>query len=157
MDMDMIAKLGDSVEVTSNIVSGLASFTCALYGMQNLTNVDDVRYAMFQQKYAPKYDNDPLDKIKGINPSSMPPCHSVLINKIRRTNYVTTLWKKARLPRPCELKAEDHGWKLNASVYRINWFDSEQLPQNIIEILNDDTHEEEEYINYESSEDSETE
>ena len=103
-----------------DVLCGQETFVCALYGMPNLHKVDDARYAASQQKYSPTKHSDPLDKIKGITPSSVPPCHVVLRNKIRRNNYVATLWKKARVHQPCALKAEDHGWKLNESAYRCN-------------------------------------
>ena len=122
-----------------DVLCGLETFVCALYGMPNLHKVDDARYAVSQQKYSPTKHSDPLDKIKGITPSSVPPCHVVLRNKIRRNNYVATLWKKARVHQPCALKAEDHGWKLNESAYRINCFEGEQLSQNIVDILDEET------------------
>lgn len=157
--MDVLAKLGDMDEMVPDVVHGLETFVCALYGMPKLNNVNDARYALFQQKYAPKKQNDPLDKIKGINPCSMPPCHSVLMNHIRRTNYVATVWKKATVPRPCEWKPEDHGWDLDDSMYKINWFDGEQLPHNILDILAEDTQDNDEDSGsyYESSEDSDME
>ena len=78
---------------------------------------------------------------------------------MRRTNYVATPWKKARVHQACVLKAEDSGWKLNESAYRINWFEGEQLPQNIVDIQDEeDTDSEEDSSIYsESSDDSETE
>ena len=56
-----------------------------MYGKANLNKVDDVRYAYFQQNYAPKRNDDPLEKIKGMNSSSMPPCQYVLHNKVFTT------------------------------------------------------------------------
>ena len=100
---------------------------------------DDARYAASQQKYSPTKHSDPLDKIKGITPSSLPPCHVVLRNKICLNNYVATLLKKARVHQPCVLEAEDHRWELNASAYRINWFEGEQLLQNIVDILDEES------------------
>ena len=44
-------------------------------GDENVVSED----LMIQQKYAPKANYDPLDKIKGLHPSSMPPCHKVLM------------------------------------------------------------------------------
>ena len=43
----------------------IESFVCALYSYPKEANVDNVRYLMFQQKYAPKLkaDHDPLDKM----------------------------------------------------------------------------------------------
>ena len=121
--MDVLAKLGESTEVSPDAMCDLETFVCALYGMPKLHKVDDARYAAFQQKFSPTKHSDPFDKIKGINPSSVPPCHSVLLNKIRRTNYMATLWKKAGVHKPCVLKSENHGWTLNESAYRINRFE----------------------------------
>ena len=118
---------------------GLESFVCALYGKPKMTNVDDVRYSMFQQFYAPKRHGDPLEKIKGINPSSMPPCHAVLINKIKRVNYVATIWKNAALPEPCVVQPEGNGWVRENGLYQIKWFDGDMVPQSICQVLNKDT------------------
>ena len=60
--------------------------------------MDNVRYIMFEQKYAPKANSDPLDKIKGLHPSIMPPCHKVLVYKIQRANFVAAMWKRAASP-----------------------------------------------------------
>ena len=114
------------------------TYVCALYDMPKLSSVDDARFASFQHKYVHKKGTRPLEKIKGINPSSMPPCGTVLANKIQRINYVAHLWKRARLPVGCILKAEDHGWKLNGSSYSMNWYDGEQPPQNVADIIAED-------------------
>ena len=93
--------------------------TCALYGMGKLRNINDVPFAMFQQRYSPRKRDAPLNKILGINPSIMPPCQSVLINKIHKTNCVTYLWRRATLSMPCTMKAEAHGWSLENGTYII--------------------------------------
>ena len=40
-------------------------------------------------------DNLDLDKLKTLDPGSMPPCERVLISKIKRANFVARLWKQA--------------------------------------------------------------
>ena len=67
----------------------------------------------------------------------MPPCQSFLINKVHRTNCVACLWRRAPLPTPCTIKAEAHGWSLENGTYKIKWYDGDQLPQGVLEILND--------------------
>ena len=84
---EAFAQLGEKDSVNEDVVLSLEAFVCTMYGKTKMKNVDEVRHAMFQQHYAPKNDKDPLQKIKGINPSSMPPCHQVLMNKIKRANY----------------------------------------------------------------------
>ena len=38
---------------------------------------------------------------------------------------------------PCTMKAEAHGWSLENGTYQIKWDDGDQLPQGVLEILND--------------------
>ena len=33
------------------------------------------------------------------------------------------------------MKAEAHGWSLENGTYKIKWYDGDQLPQSILEIL----------------------
>ena len=40
------------------------------------------RFVIFHETYSPKHFCDPLNYIKGINPSSMPPCANVLRQKL---------------------------------------------------------------------------
>jgi len=75
---DAFAALGNSAELSASSATELERFTCTLYGCPKLNTINDVRYALFQQKYAPKRNDTPLEKIQWINPSSMPPCQSVL-------------------------------------------------------------------------------
>ena len=51
---------------------------------------------------------DSLEWIKGMNPSSMPPCQYVLLKKVLRSNYVSYLWHNAHLRDPtCRLTGAD--------------------------------------------------
>ena len=54
-------------------VDVIERFTCELYGMPKLRKVNNARLAKLQIKYAPKKKEEPLNKIKGTDPSSMPP------------------------------------------------------------------------------------
>ena len=51
------------------------------------------------------------------------------------------VWKWAGLFKPCELKAQEHGWLLTNDRYAINWLDCVQLPQDIVNILSDNVQE----------------
>ena len=132
------ATLGNSGDISDLTAKEIERFTCTLYGMSKLNSINDVRYALFQQKYAPKRNKTPLEKIQGINPSSMPPCHAVLRNKLLRTNYVASLWKNANKPKPVTLNAEQHGWVLENGKYSINWFQCSQLPPSIVNIISEE-------------------
>ena len=97
--------------------TGIEKFVCVMYSKAQMNDVDEVRYAYFQKHYAPKKNNDPLEKIKGVNPSSMPPCKPVLQNKVLRANYVSYIWRRAHLPNPQDIKPERQGWYLLNGQY----------------------------------------
>ena len=99
--------------------------------------------------------------MKGINPSSLTPCQIVLINKIKRVNFVAAIWKNAVLRRQPDWKPEDHGWKKLGNSVIINWFEGDQVPQSVEDILLDENtdHPEEttEEVHADSDEDDGTE
>ena len=77
-----------------------------------------------------------LKKIKGADPSSMPPCQKVLFHKILRTNYVAALWKNATQPTPTASNPLENGWQLSDDgSYEFTWYDGDQMPDKVPEIL----------------------
>ena len=133
---ETFAQLGKEKNLSQNVQSGLEFFVCCLYGKPNLKHIDSVRFSLFQQKYATKRNENPLSKIKGTNPSNMPPCKNVLEFKMKRSNFITYLWKRASLPHPInEVDPTEHGWKLVNGKYELEWFTCEQVPGSITDIL----------------------
>ena len=72
---------------------------------------------------------------KGINPSSLPPCKASLVEKIKRSHFVASVWKRATLSDTVVLDPEEYGWKLQDGHYVINWYDGQQVPDDIYEKL----------------------
>ena len=98
--------------------------------------MNTARFESFLQHYAPKKKSEPLDRIQGINPSSMPPCQAVLENKIKRADYVATLWKQANQAKPAsEMAPEQCGWEKTPDGFKVKWFNCEQLPREMAAIL----------------------
>ena len=127
--------LGKTLDINQSLQVDLEKFVCALYGKPHMDNVNDVRYSIFQHQYSPKNLNKPLEKLKGLNSSTLPPCKSVLINKALRCDYVAYIWRNAHLANPYVSPPECHGLKLEGNKYLVNWFDCEQVPRNVISVL----------------------
>ena len=125
------SELGTSSDISTSVTDAVEEFVCILYGKPSLKNVDDVRFAIFREKYAPTNRNDPLERIKGADPSLLPPSKPVLLQKIRRTNYVASIWKNARLSEPATFEPTGNGWVLLDGQYAIHWYDGEQMPRDI--------------------------
>ena len=132
LNAEVSSALGTTTDLSNEVFAGLEMFVCGMY-------VDDVRYAYFQQHYVPKGNDYPLDKIKGINPCSMPPCKADLKNQILRVNYIAYIWKNATLSNPKVQRPEGHGWILIDVSYQIKWFDCDQVPHSICQVVELDT------------------
>ena len=119
-------------------IDDIEDFVCTLYGFLNIQKVDEVRIWMLKQKYRPRHDEDPLASISSMNPILMPPCHRVLLQKIKRANFVTKLWKSS--DQLVSVKAVlqvimVNGWVFEADGYRIHWYDGDQVPRSLGQIL----------------------
>jgi len=68
--------------------------------------------------------------------SSLPPCSRVLLQKIRRTFLICSIWNNATASTAPELNPEDFGWKLENGFYRICWYYGDASPK-IVDIISD--------------------
>ncbi len=140
-----LKKLDEQEHVDQTLVAELESFVCSLYGKPNITSVNDARLTLFHDHYAPKSDTQPLEKLKRSDPSNFPPCHAVLLQKIKRSNLVACMWKNAEKENPCAWKPDDNGWKVGEkSKYELVWFEGEQVPDNVCVHINEESLEDDE-------------
>lgn len=124
--------LGSSDKVDMDVAAALEEFVCCLYGLKNVSQVNDCRLHLFKKLYAPKTQEDPLGKIKSSDPCCLPPCRAVLDEKLKRTNYVAFIWKNARKAQPGEFGPVGHGWRVNAdSRLEMVWFEGPQMPESL--------------------------
>ncbi|KAK2139276.1 hypothetical protein LSH36_1895g00000 [Paralvinella palmiformis] len=106
----VMSQLGNQDEKYSDVMLTIESFVCALYGYLKDIDVDKFRNNMFRLKYVPQQEQDPLLKITGMNPSTMLQYHSMLVNKVKRANFVSAMWKKACTRQPVIISLVDNGW-----------------------------------------------
>ena len=71
--------LGPSWDLKDETIELLEEYVCELYGCRK-NNVNEVRYQLFQQKYK--------RQSKIIDISLLPPCKSVLLLHLKRSNFV---------------------------------------------------------------------
>ena len=112
-------------------VEGITSFVCAMYGEEAI-DIDDVRYASFMRMNAVKKQNL-QNGIRKMNCALLPPCSRTLRNHIKRSSYVTKMWKNAHEPIPTSGNNPlDYGWKLTDDCYQPDWFSGYQIPENLV-------------------------
>ena len=133
---DAFASLG-SVALSSDVFDTLEEFTCLMYGYSKYKRVDDARMAHFDKKCKPKKTGKPFASIKSVDPSTFMPCQRVLHEQIKRAWYIAHLYKTASEQYPAaSVTPIDFGWKLteDKEFLCINWFDGDQVPQELEEI-----------------------
>ena len=76
------SKLGEIPDIPPDLFEDIEAFVCTMHGRPKVSQVNVACYMLFQQHYAPKNKDQPLKKIKGIDPSNLPPCRSVVLQKL---------------------------------------------------------------------------
>ena len=95
---DAFTSLGSSESLTKETLSLLEKFACDIYPKQGkkIVTVNQARLFSFMKAFKPTQKN-PLAGVKGIDGSYLPPCYSVLLQQILRTNYICSIWNNANL------------------------------------------------------------
>ena len=133
---DEIGSLTCNVDVVFPIVE---KFICNLYSLKNLNSVNRARFALFLKTYKFKNLNEPFEKkkIKNFDASSIPPCYAELKQHLLRSIYIARIWRNAHAKIPSFLQPEDYGWIQVDNKYEFKWFEGQQLPDTIKDVVID--------------------
>ena len=122
---NLFAGLGANIDVSEELVHELEVFTCHLYGGKGITDVNELRYAMFCAKKSE------------LESHQLPPCRHCLFKHILRANYQALVWKSCLVPCPVIPSPIGHGWKHEGEndAYGIDWMSVNPAPTAILEFL----------------------
>lgn len=149
------SRIGCSNVVDPEVYTLIEKFVCSMYGQAKCQDVNAARFAIFTNMYAPKNNEQPLQKIKSSDPCCLPPCKSVLLQKIKRCNYITHLYKNSSVANPIDFGPEGYGWvKDDNGQLEILWYDGPRCPLKHEPKTLDDSDDDDDLI-YASSSDSE--
>ena len=143
--------VGDrSVDINEEIYNDLEAYLCVLYGSEEVTNINQLRYSKFKEK------ND--QEKKYIDLTTVPPWRSSLYLHSKRANRAAYIIKRATLSSASKPLLEDCGWNNDGSI---NWV-ADPFLENILELIVNDfdvkDNENEEYVKEEcESEDDDDE
>ena len=127
-EMEAFSNLGEAENIEADTIEKIEQFVCSMYGRPRLTSVNDVRLALFNQNYASRDTSKPMEKIKGVDASSLPQCKATLIEKMKLANFVSSVWKHANTANPMLFSPEGHGWCIENSAHKLIWFRGNQMP-----------------------------
>lgn len=128
----ILAQLGETWKVSTELELGLEEFTCNMYGNQRIKKINDLRLNMIQRKCG----SEILKASKNVDLGSLPPCKSCLVQHIRRVNYQVGIWKHAHIKKPHIPAATDgHGWTLNHNKLEPLWTEDDILPVKLVDVL----------------------
>ena len=151
-NIHVFSKMGDE-QLTDEDIDILEAFTCSLFGYKKLKSIDEARYLHFKNKSKPKESRKPLDFLKHVDPSLFPPCRTVLVEQIKRTWFITRLYKYATDAEPlAHYTLLDYGYQLQDGRIHIKWFEGLQVP---LEAEDDDLDEPMDGSDVEDSDDEE--
>ena len=143
--LDAFSALGE-LPLTPDLINTIEEFTCVMYRHPRCKNVNDALKAEFDKRCKPKAKANPLDGIKSIDPTTLPPCSQVLLQQIKRAWFIANLYKTASEAYPAfDLCPLDYGYKLTADKEQLemNWFDGDQVPHEVEEMQLDKQDQEE--------------
>ena len=109
-----------------------------MYGQKKLSSVAEARLEMFL-KYKPKIGTNPISCAKQMDGSSLSSCYPVILHKLRRTNYVCSVWLNAQKASPPNSLPSECGWVVQDGCYRLKWYDGEASPATVEDICRDDS------------------
>ena len=133
--LEGLGRLGENTNFVDddNLIE---NYVCSLYGEGKLSFVNEARYKIFMQKYKPNDKEFPLEKIKGMDAGMLPPCKDVLLQKMKRCNFVAYIWKHAHLKDPLEnIQPTDHGYREVNGIFIPIWFTGTQIPTILSETM----------------------
>ena len=90
---------------------------------------------MFMKKYKPK-NGEQFNFAKGFDGSYLPPCLSVLQQKVMRSSYITSMWQSATNNRATDLDPTNWCWKQDEQTnsYQLIWFEG-SVTRKLLDVL----------------------
>ena len=129
-----------NLDLSENIMPDIEEFTCHMYGYSKNKCINDVLKTEFDKKCKPKPGKNPVDCIKSVDSTTLPPCSKVLLQQIKRAYYVVHLYTTAYdAYLAFDLFPIDYGYQLsqNGESLEIHWFDWNQTPNSIEKLETD--------------------
>ena len=154
--IQLFSQLGIQPELSPDNFAGIERFVCSMYSRQVYSDINKLRFELFQSRYEMKADFNTMSVGDGIDVSLLPPCRSSLLMHARRANYVTYLWRNSHVPFANIPPPDGFGWETTPDgLINIVWNDGDIMPQKLVDILESESNNNAQHCDAEIEEDSE--
>ena len=129
----LIAITSGKVDASSE--RALLKFGATLFGAKaaESSSLNGFRYTAFEKAFGPSANTkNPLNKLKGVDASSLPPCEAELRQHIHRSAFVAKMWADADQQTIDQHPSTEDGWELINDQYESIWCNGLQLPDTLI-------------------------
>ena len=117
----LIEHLGEDCPPKAGVLADAEAFVCQLYNHgTDEVDIDKERAAAFR-------------KVKK-NLDTLPPTKDALHLHIRRANFQSMIWKKAKEPRPTLARPEENGWFLKEGVLKPQLTNQEEVSASCLQL-----------------------
>jgi hypothetical protein len=114
--------LGRETVLSNELKKALSTYVCHLYGVEECSDVNSVRYQLFKSG---KYEEQLL-----------PPNQDSLDQHIRRANFQCYIWRHAMQPVLNMPTFYNHGWKVDdEGNIAVEWMTIPAAPDSILEFV----------------------
>ena len=116
-------ELGDGAIVSTSVRNGLTLYLLDLYNKSRPRHISDIsklRWYLYSKNQ--------------VESEQLPPTSAALEFKIKRSHYLTKVWKAANLASPILPEPGDFGWRLEDDAYHATMTDQPSAPDAIIEL-----------------------
>ena len=122
-----LGNLGEAETVSEETISHIEEYVCEVYGFSKLSSIDAVRLEIFLKKYKLK-KKETNSFAKKLQSNFFSPCRRVLVEKIKRTNFITAKWRSATKASMPSFDPVNCGWSLDNGKYVITWYLGPETP-----------------------------
>ena len=117
-----IQALGEVIVVDKSTTNVIEKLFCHLYGMPERNEINDARHRSFCKNKIPE-------------PHQLPPTKDELLQHVKRANYQSFIWKRARHANPDITSPVGNGWSLSGDVVEVVWMESPPAPESVLELI----------------------
>lgn len=119
----------------------IQKFICDVYNVPGIIDVDAARLQLFINTYTVSDVSEEFNRksVRNFDSCNLPPCKSELFQQFCRANYIASIWNNAHAQNLPDFGPENNGWTLDENQYQFYWFDGDQLPSFVSELLENES------------------